>query len=234
MDNGPFNFEQIFVEFEKEGLVGSWKTGRFVRFGGSTGGLNGLMPVRPQNGSLRRTEPESWPVGGSTGRTGRSGPVFKTLLKTPKKLINFCILDIDIKTMSDTITKELCGHSFQLGISIECRSLMPKYNILSLILFHTILNKKGHLNELTLYVLYILFHMARCFKLNLSALICHNMIEAQCSNVNTCVTIWFNYLLVFTKCKVGFQVTALWIHVAHATYVHETVNAQTNGNLFFT
>ena len=36
-------------------------------------------------------------------------------LKTPKKLINFCILDIDIKTMSDTITKELCGHFFSVG-----------------------------------------------------------------------------------------------------------------------
>ena len=56
-----------------------WKTGRFVWFGGLTSGLNGSMPVRLQNGSLRWTEPESWPVGGSTGRTGRSGPIFKTL-----------------------------------------------------------------------------------------------------------------------------------------------------------
>ena len=79
MDNGPFNFEQIFVEFEKEGLAGSWKTGRFVRFGGSTGGLNGLMPVRPQNGSLRRIEPKSWPVGGSTSW---SSPIFKTLVSS--------------------------------------------------------------------------------------------------------------------------------------------------------
>ena len=63
MDNEPFNIKQIFVEYKKEGLVDLWKTGRFVRFGGSTGGLNGSMSVRPQNGSLRRTEPESWPVG---------------------------------------------------------------------------------------------------------------------------------------------------------------------------
>ena len=141
-------------------------------------------------------------------------------LETPKKLINFYIPKIDIKAMSDTTTKELYDHSFQLGTCVERSSLLPKYRILSLILFHTILNKKGHLNELTLYVLYILFHMARCFKLNLSALICHNMIEAQCSNVNTCVTIWFNCLLAFIKCRVGFQVTALWLNVAHATYVH--------------
>ena len=33
-------------------------------------------------------------------------------LETPKKSINFCILEIDIKAMSDIITKELCGHSF--------------------------------------------------------------------------------------------------------------------------
>ncbi|KAJ9703186.1 hypothetical protein PVL29_004815 [Vitis rotundifolia] len=82
-------------------------------------------------------------------------------LETPKKAINFCIPEIDIKGMSDIITKELCGHSFQLGTSVERTSLLPKYRILSLILFHTVLNKKGHLNELTLYVLHILFHMAR-------------------------------------------------------------------------
>ena len=87
--------------------------------------------------------------------------------------------------MSDTITKELCGHSFQLGTSIERRSLLPKYRILSLILFHTILNKKGHLNELTLYVLHILFHMAHRRKINLPALICYNMIEARRSNLST-------------------------------------------------
>ena len=87
--------------------------------------------------------------------------------------------------MSNTITKELCGHSFQLGTSIERRSLLPKYRILSLILFHTILNKKGHLNELTLYVLHIMFHMAHRRKINLPALICHNMIEARRSNVST-------------------------------------------------
>ena len=120
-------------------------------------------------------------------------------LKTPKKLINFCILDIDIRTMSDTITKELCGHSFQLGISIECRSLMPKYNILSLILFHTILNKKGHLNELTLYVLHILFHMTRRRKINLLALICHNMIEARCSNVSTCALPYGSIICLFLQ-----------------------------------
>ena len=91
MDNGPFNIKQIFVEYKQKGLAGSWKTGRFIRFAGSTGGLNGSMPVRPQNGSLRWTEPESWPVGGSIGRTGRSGPVFKTLQITeniPKILEN--------------------------------------------------------------------------------------------------------------------------------------------------
>ena len=33
-------------------------------------------------------------------------------LETPKKAINFCIPEIDIKAMSDIITKELCGHSF--------------------------------------------------------------------------------------------------------------------------
>ena len=79
-------------------------------------------------------------------------------LETLKKSINFCIPEIDIKAMSDTITKELCGHSFQLGTSVEHRSFLLKYRILSLILFHTVLNKKGHLNELTLYVLHILFH----------------------------------------------------------------------------
>ena len=87
--------------------------------------------------------------------------------------------------MSDIITKELCGHSFQLGTRVERRSLLPKCKILSLILFHTVLNKKGHLNELTLYVLHILFHMARRSKINLPTLICHNMIEAWRSNVST-------------------------------------------------
>ncbi|KAJ9705611.1 hypothetical protein PVL29_003600 [Vitis rotundifolia] len=106
-------------------------------------------------------------------------------LETPKKAINFCIPEINIKGMSNIITKELCGHSFQLGTSVECTSLLPKYRILSLILFHTVLNKKGHLNELTLYVLHILFHMARRHKINLPALICHNMIEARRSNVST-------------------------------------------------
>ena len=108
-------------------------------------------------------------------------------LETPKKAINFCIPEIDIKAMSNTITKELCGHSFQLGTSVERRSLLPKYRILSLILFHTVLNKKGHLNELTLYVLHILFHMACRPKINLPVLICHNMnmIKAQRSNVST-------------------------------------------------
>ncbi|WJZ83104.1 hypothetical protein VitviT2T_002813 [Vitis vinifera] len=106
-------------------------------------------------------------------------------LETPKKAINFCILEIDIKVMSDIITKELCGHSFQLGTRVERRSLLPKCKILSLILFHTVLNKKGHLNELTLYVLHILFHMARRRKINLPALICHNMIETRRSNVST-------------------------------------------------
>ena len=33
-------------------------------------------------------------------------------LETPKKAINFCIPKIDIKAMSDTITNELCDHSF--------------------------------------------------------------------------------------------------------------------------
>ncbi|KAJ9676085.1 hypothetical protein PVL29_024871 [Vitis rotundifolia] len=106
-------------------------------------------------------------------------------LETPKKAINFFIPEIDIKGMSDIITKELCGHAFQLGTSVERTSLLPKYRILSLILFHTVLNKKGHLNELTLYVLHILFHMARRHKINLPALICHNMIEARRSNVST-------------------------------------------------
>ena len=107
-------------------------------------------------------------------------------LEIPKKAINFCILEIDIKAMSDTITNELYDHSFQLGTSVERRSLLSKYRILSLILFHTVLNKKGHLNELTLYVLHILFHMARRRKINLPALICHNMIETRRSNVSTC------------------------------------------------
>ena len=106
-------------------------------------------------------------------------------LETLKKSINFCIPKIDIKTMSNTITKELCGHSFQLGTSVEHRSILPKYRILSLILFHTVLSKKGHLNELTLYVLHILFHMASHHKINLPALIWHNMIEARHSNVST-------------------------------------------------
>ena len=88
---------------------------------------------------------------------------------------------------------------FQLGISIECRSLMPKYNILSLILFHTILNKKGHLNELTLYVLHILFHMTRRRKINLLALICHNMIEARCSNVSTCALPYGSIICLFLQ-----------------------------------
>ena len=99
-------------------------------------------------------------------------------LETPNKLINFCIPEIDTKAMLDTITKELCGHSFKLGTSVEHSSLLPKHRILSLILFHIVLNKKGHLNEFTLYVLHILFHMAL-------ALICHNMIEAWRSNVST-------------------------------------------------
>ena len=77
--DGPFNIKQIFVDYKKYGLAGSWKTGRFVRFGGPTGGLNGSMPVRPQNGSLRRIEPKSWPVGGSTGW---SSPIFKTLVSS--------------------------------------------------------------------------------------------------------------------------------------------------------
>ena len=106
-------------------------------------------------------------------------------LETPKKSINFCIPEIDIKAMSDRITKELCDHSFQLGTSVERRSLLLKYRILSLILFHIVLNKKGHLNELTLYVLHILFHMACRPKINLPVLICHNMIKARCSNVST-------------------------------------------------
>ncbi|KAJ9678997.1 hypothetical protein PVL29_021041 [Vitis rotundifolia] len=96
-------------------------------------------------------------------------------LETPKKAINFFISKIDIKGMSDTITKELCGNSFQLGTSDS------KSNIV-----YTVLNKKGHLNELTLYVLHILFHMACRRKINLLALICHNMIEARRSNVSTC------------------------------------------------
>ena len=86
--------------------------------------------------------------------------------------------------MSETMTKELCNHSFQLGTSVERSSFLPKYIILSLILFDIVLNKKGHFNELTLYVLLILFHMARCHKINFSALICHNMIEAWHNNVS--------------------------------------------------
>ena len=129
-------------------------------------------------------------------------------LETPKKLINFCILEIDIKTMSDTITKELCGHSFQLGTSIERRSLLPKYNILSLILFHTVLNKKGHLNELTLYVLHILFHMTHRRKINLLALICHNMIEVRCSNVSTCALPYGSIICLFLQ-KAGLDFKSL-------------------------
>ena len=52
MDNGSFNIKQIFVEYIKKK---AWP----VRVGGLIGGLNGLMPVRPQNSSLRRTESES-------------------------------------------------------------------------------------------------------------------------------------------------------------------------------
>ncbi|KAJ9673074.1 hypothetical protein PVL29_026382 [Vitis rotundifolia] len=110
---------------------------------------------------------------------------FDSSFKGVVKSINFCIPDIDIKAMSDTITKELCDHSFQLGTNVERKSLLPKYKILSLILFHTILNKKGHLNKLTLYFLHILFHMARRHKINFPALICHNMIEARRINVST-------------------------------------------------
>ena len=34
-------------------------------------------------------------------------------------------------------------------------------------------------------------------------------------------------LFVFTKCRVGFQDTTLWVNPAHATYAHETVDRQT-------
>ncbi|KAL6331661.1 hypothetical protein AAG906_014311 [Vitis piasezkii] len=40
-------------------------------------------------------------------------------LEIPKKAINFCIPEIDIKAMSNTITKELCSHSFQLELDFK-------------------------------------------------------------------------------------------------------------------
>ena len=129
-------------------------------------------------------------------------------LETPKKSINFCIPKIDIKAMSDTITNELCGHSFQLGISVESGSFLPKYRILNLILFHTILNKKGHLNGLTLYVMCILFHMARCCKINLPVIICHNMIKARCSNVSTRVLPYGSTVCLFLQ-NVGLDFKSL-------------------------
>ena len=88
-------------------------------------------------------------------------------LEAPKKSINFCITNIDIMAMSNTIKRELCNHSFELGTSVECSSLLPKYRILILILFHTILNKKNYFNEFTLYVLHIFFYMACRHKINL-------------------------------------------------------------------
>lgn len=41
---------------------------------------------------IERTEPDSSPVDGWTGRTGRSGPVFKTMVKTSQFHFFFSIL----------------------------------------------------------------------------------------------------------------------------------------------
>ena len=76
MDNGSLNSKQIFVELRSRRFV---KTGRFVRFGGSTVDLNCSMPVWPRNGSLKWTESESSSVDGLTNQTGRFGSVFKTM-----------------------------------------------------------------------------------------------------------------------------------------------------------
>ncbi|KAJ9682695.1 hypothetical protein PVL29_018591 [Vitis rotundifolia] len=112
-------------------------------------------PVRAFYSNIRNVDEEKYSFDTSfKGVAVRVSPslIGRTFsLEIPKKAINFCIPEIDIKGMSDIITKELCGHSFQLGTSVERTSLLPKYRILSLILFHTILNKKGHLNELTLF-----------------------------------------------------------------------------------
>ena len=47
---------------------------------GSTAGLLGSQAVQSTIRFEASTGPETWPVEGSTGRTGRSGPVFKTLV----------------------------------------------------------------------------------------------------------------------------------------------------------
>ena len=74
------------------------------------------IPVWAIYNNIKNVDEEKYSFNSSfKGVVVRVSPslIARTLsLETPNKSINFCIPEIDIKAMLDTITKELCDHSF--------------------------------------------------------------------------------------------------------------------------